>query len=203
MSENLNNTNDKVARPRKDGDNKRWSTSRRGGSKFGKDNNQSKGPFDRPGNNRRNDTRKKEDDNIKEVIITMRRVTRVMAGGRKMSFSVALAVGDGNGRIGFAMAKGRDVQTATQKASRKARRSMFKINIKGETIPFDIEHKFCASRVLIKPAGPGTGVIAGGSLRKILELSGIGNILSKCFGSRNPVNTAYATIEALRKLSLK
>ena len=135
-----------------------------------------------------------------EEILSIRRVTKVVTGGKNLRFSVFVAVGDKNGRVGIGKGKAREVPLAIQKAIEKARKNMIQIPIIGTTIPHPVLAKFGAAKVLIKPAAEGTGVIAGSSVRKILELAGIKDVLAKILGSRNPITNAYATMEALKML---
>ncbi len=135
-----------------------------------------------------------------EEILSIRRVTKVVTGGKNLRFSVFVAVGDKNGRVGIGKGKAREVPLAIQKAIEKAKKNMIQVPIIGTTIPHAIQAKFGAAKVLIKPASEGTGVIAGSSVRKILELAGIRDVLAKILGSRNPITNAYATMEALKML---
>ncbi len=135
-----------------------------------------------------------------EEILSIRRVTKVVTGGKNLRFSVFVAVGDKNGRVGIGKGKAREVPLAIQKAIEKARKNMIQIPIIGTTIPHPVLAKFGAAKVLIKPAAEGTGVIAGSSVRKILELAGVKDVLAKILGSRNPITNAYATMEALKML---
>ncbi len=135
-----------------------------------------------------------------EEILSIRRVTKVVTGGKNLRFSVFVAVGDRNGRVGVGKGKAREVPLAIQKAIEKARKNMIQVPIIGTTIPHPVLAKFGAAKVLIKPAAEGTGVIAGSSVRKILELAGIKDVLAKILGSRNPITNAYATMEALKML---
>ena len=150
--------------------------------------------------NRRNrraaEETKKEFDTVN---ISINRVSRTVAGGRRMRFQALVAVGDHKNRIGVAMAKGNDVTTAVQKAERRAKKNMITINLNGETICHEVETKVTGAHVLMKPAAPGTGIIAGGVVRSIIGLTGIKNLISKSLGSTNKVNIAYAVIEGLRQ----
>ncbi len=135
-----------------------------------------------------------------EEILSIRRVTKVVTGGKNLRFSVFVAVGDKNGRVGIGKGKAREVPLAIQKAIEKAKKNMIQVPIIGTTIPHAVQAKFGAAKVLIKPASEGTGVIAGSSVRKILELAGVRDVLAKILGSRNPITNAYATMEALKML---
>ncbi len=135
-----------------------------------------------------------------EEILSIRRVTKVVTGGKNLRFSVFVAVGDKNGRVGIGKGKAREVPLAIQKAIEKAKKNMIQVPIIGTTIPHAVQAKFGAAKVIIKPASEGTGVIAGSSVRKILELAGVRDVLAKILGSRNPITNAYATMEALKML---
>lgn len=142
----------------------------------------------------------REEKIFEEYVINIDRVARVVKGGRRFRFKALVAVGDGKQRVGIGVAKGADVQSAVAKATDVAKKTLVTIPIKNATIPHDIEVKISGARVLLKPAAPGTGVIAGGVVRSIIGLTGIHNLLSKSLGSTNKVNNAYATVEALRQL---
>lgn len=135
-----------------------------------------------------------------ENVIAIDRVTRVVAGGRRFRFRALVVVGNGKGRIGVGIAKGSDVQLAVTKAVNVAKRNLIDIPTQNETIPHEVTAKVGGASILLKPAAPGTGLIAGGTVRAVLDVSGISNILSKSLGSSNKVNVAYATIEALKQL---
>lgn len=151
---------------------------------------------------RRNDrsAAPKEDKIFEEFVINIDRVSRVVKGGRRFRFKALVAVGDKKNRIGVGVAKGADVQAAIAKATDVAKKSMITIPVVNTTIPHDVEVKLSGARVLLKPAAPGTGIIAGGVVRSVIGLTGITNLLSKSLGSTNKVNIAYATINALRSL---
>lgn len=154
-------------------------------------------------NNRRNDRGQgapREEKQFEELVINIDRVARVVKGGRRFRFKALVVVGDRKGRVGVGVAKGQDVQVAIAKATDTAKKSLITIPISNGTIPHDVELKFGGARVLLKPAAPGTGIIAGGVVRSIIGVTGINNLLSKRLGSTNKVNIAYATIEALRSL---
>ncbi len=142
----------------------------------------------------------REEKIFEEYVINIDRVARVVKGGRRFRFKALVAVGDGKKRVGIGVSKGADVQAAVTKATDVAKKNLVTIPITKATIPHDVEVKISGARVLLKPASPGTGVIAGGVVRSIIGLSGIHNLLSKSLGSTNKVNNAYATIEALRQL---
>lgn len=137
---------------------------------------------------------------FQENVINIDRVSRVVKGGRRFRFKALVVVGDGKNQVGVGVSKGQDVQSAVAKATEKAKRSFITIPIVRETIPHEAEIKLSGARVLIKPAAPGTGIIAGGVVRQVIGVTGIHNLLSKSLGSTNKVNIAYATIEALRSL---
>jgi small subunit ribosomal protein S5 len=134
---------------------------------------------------------------FEEVVINIDRVARVVKGGRRFRFKALVVVGNKKNKVGVGVAKGADVQTAIAKATDVAKKHLVTIPVKNETIPHEAEVKLSGARVLIKPAAPGTGIIAGGVVRSIINVTGIRNMLSKSLGSTNKVNIAYATVEAL------
>ena len=138
-----------------------------------------------------------EPKQFEEVVINIDRVARVVKGGRRFRFKALVVVGDRKAKVGVGVAKGQDVQTAIAKATDVAKKNMITIPVERDTIPHDAEVKLSGARVLIKPAAPGTGIIAGGVVRSIIGVTGIRNLLTKSLGSTNKVNIAYATIEAL------
>lgn len=155
--------------------------------------------------NRRNNRRGRgrDTDNtpkeFEEVTIAIDRVSRTVKGGRRMRFKALVAIGDHKNRVGIGVAKGADVTTAAQKASRKAHKNLITFNMDKETICHEVETRSTGADVLMKPAAPGTGIIAGGVVRSIIGLTGIKNLISKSLGSTNKVNIAYAVIEGLRQ----
>ena len=134
---------------------------------------------------------------FEEVVINIDRVARVVKGGRRFRFKALVVVGNRKNKVGVGVSKGADVQTAIAKATDVAKKHLITIPITNETIPHEMETKVAGARVLIKPAAPGTGIIAGGVVRSVVSVTGIRNLLSKSLGSTNKVNIAYATIEAL------
>lgn len=156
---------------------------------------------DRPRGGRRDDRRNMRDETPKEfeeVVINIDRVARVVKGGRRFRFKALVVVGNRKDKVGVGVSKGADVQTAIAKATDVAKKHMITIPVVNETIPHDMEVKLSGAQVLIKPAAPGTGIIAGGVVRSVISVTGIRNMLSKSLGSTNKVNIAYATIEALK-----
>jgi len=139
-------------------------------------------------------------DEFDERILDIARVTRVMAGGKRMRFRVCVAIGDHKGKIGTGVGKGADVAAAVKKAVNHARKAIIDIPLVNDTIPHEVYNKFCAAKIIFKPAAKGKGVIAGGVVRIILELAGVKNITSKILGSNNKLSNALCTIEALKSL---
>lgn len=140
------------------------------------------------------------DDGIKTKLVTTRRVCKVVKGGRNSSFAALVVAGDGKGKVGIGMGKATEVPEAIKKAEQAARREMKKIALNGTAIPHEAVGEYSCSKVLLRPAPEGKGVIAGGSVRAVLELCGINNITTKCYGSRNPINVVKATMKALEGL---
>ena len=152
------------------------------------------------GNNNRRDQAPQEPKQFEELVINIDRVSRVVKGGRRFRFKALVVVGDRKNKVGVGVAKGADVQAAVAKATDIAKKNLIVIPIINETIPHDVELKFSGARVLLKPAAPGTGIIAGGVVRSIIGVTGIRNLLSKSLNSTNKVNIAYATVQALDSL---
>ena len=140
-------------------------------------------------------------NNLKDQVVSINRVTKVVKGGKNLSFSALVVVGDQNGHAGFGMGKAREVPMAIKKGIEQAKKNLIKLNMKGTTIPHQVTGWYGSAQVLLKPASEGTGVIAGGPVRKVMQVAGITNVLTKSIGTSNPHNVVKATFAAL--LSLK
>jgi len=154
----------------------------------------------RPGGRPNANGAPREEKQFEELVVNIDRVARVVKGGRRFRFKALVVVGDKKGKVGVGVSKGQDVQVAITKATDVAKKHLISIPVVNGTIPHDVEIKLGGARVLLKPAAPGTGIIAGGVVRSIIGVTGINNLLSKSLGSTNKVNIAYATIEALQSL---
>ncbi len=149
---------------------------------------------------RRNDNRNREDDGLTKTLIGVNRVSKTVKGGRNMRFSALVVVGDGQGKVGLGTGKAAEVPEAIEKATKSAKRNMVTISLKDNTIPHATTGKFGRGQVLLLPAEQGTGVIAGGAVRIVLEVAGVKDIRTKSLGSNNPINSAKATMQGLMSL---
>ena len=137
---------------------------------------------------------------LKDDVIAINRVTKVVKGGKNLSFSALVVVGDSHGHAGFGMGKAREVPMAIKKGIEQAKKNLIKLNLKGTTIPHQVLGRYGSAQVLLKPASEGTGVIAGGPVRKVMQVAGIHNVLTKSIGTHNPHNVVKATVVALEQL---
>ena len=149
-------------------------------------------------NNERNNERNESE--LQEKLVQVNRVAKVVKGGRIFAFTALTVVGDGNGRVGFGRGKSREVPTAIQKAMEQAKRNMIDVQLDGSTLQYPVKAVHSGSRIFMQPASEGTGIIAGGAMRAVLEMVGVKNVLAKCYGSTNPVNVVRATFDALAQM---
>ncbi len=156
----------------------------------------------RPPRGRRGPAEPEEDTGL-ERVVKINRVAAVVKGGRRFSFAAAVVVGDGEGQVGVGYGKAREVPSAVEKAMKDGRGNMVRVSLKGTTIPYQVTGRFGASRVILVPASPGTGVIAGAAVRAVVECAGITDILTKSIGNNNPMNVVKATMNGLGQLSTK
>ena len=147
-----------------------------------------------------NDRDRAADEGLQEKLVQVNRVAKTVKGGRIFGFTALTVVGDGNGQVGFGRGKAREVPQAIQKAMEAARRNMISVDLNGTTIQYSTKANHGASKVYMQPASEGTGVIAGGAMRAVLEIAGVKNVLAKCYGSTNPVNVVRATFNALKSM---
>lgn len=141
-----------------------------------------------------------KDGDLQEKLVQVNRVAKVVKGGRIFAFTALTVVGDGKGRVGFGRGKAREVPVAIQKAMENARRNMIRVELNGDTLQYPIKARHGASKVYMQPASQGTGVIAGGAMRSVLEIAGVHNVLAKCYGSTNPINVVRATFKGLQQM---
>ncbi len=139
-------------------------------------------------------------DDLQEKLVAVNRVAKVVKGGRQFGFTALTVVGDGAGTVGFGYGKAREVPVAIQKAMQSARRNLRKVNLKDETLQYQLNGQHGATRVFMQPASDGTGIIAGGAMRAVFECAGVRNVLAKSYGSRNPINVVRATVDALTSM---
>lgn len=138
---------------------------------------------------------------LQEKLVQVNRVAKVVKGGRIFGFTALTVVGDGNGRVGFGRGKAREVPVAIQKAMDAAKKNMISVALNGSTLQYPVKARHGASKVFMQPASEGTGIIAGGAMRAVLEIAGVHNVLAKCYGSTNPVNVVRATFNGLKNMA--
>ncbi len=136
-------------------------------------------------------------EELQEKLVAVNRVAKVVKGGRQFGFTALTVVGDGDGRVGYGYGKARELPLAIQKAMQAARKNLRSVNLKNETLQYQLNGRHGATRVFMQPASEGTGIIAGGAMRAVFECAGVRNVLAKSYGSRNPINVVRATVEAL------
>ena len=151
-------------------------------------------------NDKKQQREQRTEGDLQEKLVQVNRVAKTVKGGRIMSFTALTVVGDGKGRVGYGRGKAREVPVAIQKAMESARRNMIDVALDGNTIQYPTKGIHAASKIYMQPASDGTGVIAGGAMRSVLELAGVQNVLAKCYGSTNPVNVVRATFKALKDM---
>ncbi len=171
-----------------------------GGSDFGSDRGERRGRGGREGRDGRRDAREQEKSQYLERVVTINRVAKVVKGGRRFSFTALVVVGDGDGTVGVGYGKAKEVPAAIAKGVEEAKKAFFKVPRIQGTIPHPVQGEAAAGVVLLRPAAPGTGVIAGGPVRAVLECAGVHDVLSKSLGSANAINIVHATVAALRQL---
>ena len=150
----------------------------------------------------RNRDREEMDDGMIEKLVAVNRVSKTVKGGRQFTFTALTVVGDGDGKVGFGYGKAREVPNAISKAMEQARKNMINIPLRGMTLQHEIWGEHGATRVFMRPASDGTGVIAGGAMRAVFEVAGVQNVLAKSFGSRNPINVVRATLNGLKRINI-
>lgn len=139
-------------------------------------------------------------EGLQEKLVAVRRVAKVVKGGRQFGFTALTVVGDGNGRIGYGLSKAREVPVAIQKSMEQARKNMRKVSLRGDTLHYSVTASTGAAKVFMQPASQGTGIIAGGAMRAVFEVVGVHNVLAKCIGTNNPINVVRATIKGLTEI---
>jgi small subunit ribosomal protein S5 len=148
-----------------------------------------------------NGSSQSQSDGLQEKLVSVRRVAKVVKGGRQFGFTALTVVGDGDGRVGYGLSKAREVPIAIQKSMEQARKNMRKVSLKDETLQYPVTSSVGAAKVYMQPASQGTGIIAGGAMRAVFEVVGVRNVLAKCIGTNNPINVVRATIEGLATMT--